>query len=317
MKWSVCIPALLLLFVIARQVHPQPEGLLAPAVHARVSAGPISEMSGIVKSRRRENLYWVHNDSGDGPRLFAIDGEGNSILPTYSKLTHYGDAPERGKQQWQGFEVLYADNVDWEDIAIDDNYLYVADVGNNGNARRDLVIYALSEIDPAASTRSAVVRKLPVVYPDQQDYPPRARHFDSESLFTADGNLYLLTKHRKSGLTGGWEAGAKLYRLDSKHSDRNNVLTLVDTHPALTAATAADLSPDGQTLAVLSYEALWLFSRPEVGDQWLSAPARYWLLDPAVFRQAEALAWADDETLLIGNEQRDLFRLPLAELPGR
>lgn len=317
MKWSVCIPASLLLFVVVQHARPQSEELLAPPVFASIGAGPINELSGIVKSRKRDNLYWVHNDSGDRPRLFALDGEGRSVLPTYSKFSHYGDTAEQGKQQWQGFEVLYADNVDWEDIAIDDNYLYIADVGNNGNARRDLVIYALSEIDPTASTRSAVVRKLPVVYPDQQDYPPRQLHFDSESLFTADGSLYLITKHRKRGLTGGWEAGAKLYRLDSNYTDRNNVLTLVDSHPALTAATAADLSPDGQTLAVLSYDALWLFSRPEAGDQWLSAPARSWPLDGSVFRQAEAISWIDDATLLIGNEQRDLFRLPLADLPER
>jgi len=318
MKWSVCIPAALLsFFPLVPQTAAQQSGLLSPAVHARVEAKPISEMSGIVKSRRHDDLYWVHNDSGDGPRLFAIDGNGRSILPTYSKFSFYGDAPEQGKQQWQGFQVLYAEHIDWEDIAVDDNYLYVADTGNNGNARRNLVIYALSEIDPTASTRSAVVRKLPVVYPDQLDYPPREPHFDSESLFTADGKLYLITKHRKRGLMGGWEPGAKLYRLDSDYSDRDNVLTLVGSHPQILAATGADLSPDGQTLAVISVDSLWLFSRPETGDGWLSAAGQQFLLDPAVFRQAEAITWVDDATLLVSNEQRDLIRLPLAELTGR
>lgn len=318
MKWSVCIPAALFsIFLLVPHAGSQQPGLLSPAVHARVEARPISEMSGLVKSRRRADLYWVHNDSGDGARLFAIDGEGRSILPTYSKFTFYGDAPEQGKQEWQGFQVLYAENIDWEDIAVDENYLYVADTGNNGNARRNLVIYALSEIDPTASTRSAVVRKLPVVYPDQLDWPPRAPHFDSESLFTADGKLYLLTKHRKGGFMGGWEPGAKLYRLDSEFSDRDNVLTQVGSHPAILAATGADVSPDGQTLAVISVDSLWLFSRPATGDNWLSSPGRQYRLDPTVFRQAEAIAWMDDATLLVGNEQRDLIRLPLAELPGR
>jgi hypothetical protein len=312
MKALLCLPVL---WLLAAVVGAQQSSALAPPVHARVSAEPLAEMSGIVKSRRRANVYWVHNDSGDGARIFAIDGDGKAILPTWSRFSYYGEEREPGKQQWQGFEVLDAKHVDWEDIAVDANYLYLADIGNNGNARRDLAIYMVSEIDPTASTRTAVIKKLPIVYPDQQAWPPQKLHFDSESLFVADGKLYLITKHRAGGLLGSWEAGAKLYRLDTAYSDRNNVLTLVDMHPAIMAATAADLAPDGQTLAVLSYDALWLFSRSaDGGDQWLSAPARRIPLDTTVFRQAEGLAWEDADTLLVTNEQRDMLRIPVATL---
>jgi hypothetical protein len=288
---------------------------LAPPVHARVISDPIGEMSGIVKSPGRDNLYWAHNDSGDSARIFALNGEGKSILPTYSKFTAYGDAPEDGKQQWQGFEVLYAGNVDWEDIAADDNYLYIGDTGNNGNARKDLAIYLISEIDPTASTRSAVIQKLPIAYPEQTRFPPRQWHFDSESLFTADGSVYLITKHRK-GRGNEWEPGANLYRLDTRFSDKPNMLTRIDSHPTLTAATGADVSPDGQTLAVVSYEALWLFSRPAQGDLWLSAPARHYPFDNDVLRQVEAVTWMDNDTLLLSNEQRDLFKISVADLPS-
>jgi hypothetical protein len=307
----------LLLGAVAGALSAQETGPLAPPVYARVSSEPIGEMSGIVKSRRRDNVYWVHNDSGDSARIFAIDSTGKTILPTYSRFTRYGEEPEQGKEQWQGFEVLYAKHVDWEDIAIDESYLYVADVGNNGNARRDLVIYMLSEIDPTASTRTAVIKKLPVVYPDQTDYPPPERNFDSESLFVDAGTLYLITKHRGAGLDLGFAPGAKLYRLDTAYDDRNNVLTPVDSHPALTAATGAELSPDGQTLAVLATSELWLFTRPESGDKWLSAGAsRHFALNRDIFRQAEAVTWDGDGALLITNEQRDIFRLELAALPN-
>src|SRR5690606_31023644 len=116
------------------------QGPLSPPVHARITAGPIDEMSGIVRSRRYRGLYWVHNDSGDSARLFAVDAAGGSRLPAEVAETRYGDAPERGKQQWQGFGVLHADNVDWEDIAADGDHLYVADLGNNFNTRKDLAI---------------------------------------------------------------------------------------------------------------------------------------------------------------------------------
>ncbi len=289
--------------------------LLAPKPYAKVISAPIKEMSGIVKAPGRDNTYWVHNDSGDSARIFAITAEGKSILPTYSKFTSYGDEPEKGKEQWEGFPVLDAKNVDWEDIAVDKNYLYIADMGNNSNSRRDLGIYLVSKIDPTASTRSAVIQHLPVVYPDQSAFPPIERHFDSESLFIFNDTLYLITKHRQStGLQ--YEPGANLYRLDTRYTDQNNILTKVDSNALITAATGAALSPDGQTLAVISYEALWLFSKPAQGDRWLSAPARRYPFDKAVLKQLEAVTWIDDNTLLMGNEQRDLFKVALADLPA-
>ena len=292
---------------------PEP---LRPSVYAHVDAKPISEMSGIVKSPGRDNVFWVHNDSGDSARIFAITAEGKNIIPTYSKFSYYGEVPEEGKQQWEGFPVLDATNVDWEDIAVDENYLYLSDMGNNGNRRRDLAMYLVSEIDPTASTRTAVIQKLPIVYPDQDAFPPEKRHFDSESLFTADGKLYLITKHRASVLEAA-EAGAKLYRLDTQYTDRDNVLTLIDANTEIMSATGADVSPDGQTLAVLSYSTLWLFTRPASGDQWLSAPSERFELDRGAIKQAEAITWVDNETFLITNEGGDIFRLERAKLKSR
>jgi hypothetical protein len=296
----------------------EPGTLWAPQPSAHIKASPISELSGIVKSNRRADLYWVHNDSGDEARLFAITATGESVLPTYSRFTYYGDVAEAGKTQWQGFPVLYSNNVDWEDIAVDRNYLYLADTGNNGNARRDLMLYLVSEIDPTASTRSAVIQALPLVYPDQTAFPPERLHFDSESLFVVAGAPYLITKHRRSAglLREEFEQGATLYRLDTRYTDKNNILTKVDTHPTLLAATGADLSPDGNTLAVVSMDALWLFNKPADGsDRWLSSEASRYPFERDALKQLEAVTWIDNQTLLLGNEQSELFRIPLAELP--
>jgi hypothetical protein len=315
MKRRVCLS--LLWFVASSAPLRADDALLAPEPFAHIRSKPINEMSGIVKSRRRDNLFWTHNDSGDSARIFALDSEGRSVLPTYSKFTAYGDEPVDGKEQWQGFPVLYAQAVDWEDIAIDDKYIYIADIGNNANERKDLTIYLISEIDPTASTRSAVVKALQVAYPEQKEFPPAEKNFDSESIFIDDGKVYVITKHRGGGLTGlGWQAGANLYRLDTAYTDRPNVLTRVDSHPELTAATSADLSPDGRTLAVLSYTELYLFRDP-ADDLWLSgSTVRRFPLDTDVFRQTEAITWESDDNLVITNEQGDLFRLTVSSLPG-
>ena len=109
------------------------------------------------------------------------------------------------------------------------------------------------------------------------------------------------------------QAGANLYRLDSQSESASNALTLIDHHPDLTAATAAELSPDSRTLAVLSYTAIWLFERPASGDAWLSAPSRKLSLNTETAQQVEAIAWLNSETLIVTNEQRDWFEVSITE----
>jgi hypothetical protein len=309
LRYSIPVLLISALFVLSIGLQSQ---ALTLDVEAIVESKPISEMSGIVKSRARENLYWVHNDSGDDARIFAIDNEGKNVIPTYSKFSFYGEEKVKGKDQWQGFKVLFSENVDWEDMTIDENYIYISDMGNNANDREDLGIYIISEIDPTASTQSASIKHLPVRYPEQQSFPASVWNYDSESLFSADGSLYLITKHRVTGESFEWTAGANLYRLDSSFSDEDNVLTLIEGHDEITAATSAEVSPDGQTLAVLSLTALWLFDKPDTGDAWLSSSSRKITLEPDNVRQVEAVTWVDDETILITNEQRDMFHINLA-----
>src|SRR6267142_6134039 len=38
----------------------------------------IDESSGIVASRTSPGMYWTHNDSGDGPFIYAFDDRGHS-----------------------------------------------------------------------------------------------------------------------------------------------------------------------------------------------------------------------------------------------
>lgn len=284
-------------------------------VSHRVEFDPIGEMSGIVRNPV-DGLFWVHNDSGDEPRLFALDAKGTVQIPQSLGDNYHGEEVESGKERWPGVFIENAVNQDWEDVTSDGLNLYIADMGNNRNARRNLGIYvvpwdSLSDIQSANATRF-----IPVHYPEQTGFPPLERHFDSESLFFADGSLYAITKHRQPVPIQQPQPGANLYRLDSQSETESNALTLIDHHPDLTSATAAELSPDGETLAVLSYTAIWLFERPETGDAWLSASSRRLPLDTDAARQIEAITWADDDTLVIVNEQRDLFSMEVvAVLP--
>ena len=259
-----------------------------------------------------DGSFWVHNDSGDEPRLFALDSEGRVQIPESLADDFHGEEIEAGKELWSGVFIENAINQDWEDVTSDGVNLYIADMGNNRNARRNLGIYVVPW-DSLYDTRAATsTRFIPVHYPEQTGFPPLKRHFDSESLFFADGNLYVITKHRQPVPIQQPQPGANLYRLDSQSESESNSLSLIDHHPELTSATAADLSPDGETLAVLSYTSIWLFERPSMGDKWLSAPSRKLPLDIETARQVEAITWQNDIFLVVTNEQRDSFVISVA-----
>ena len=256
---------------------------LADAVQVvgRIGHAALGEVSGIVKSTLGD-FYWVHNDSGDEARLFAIDADGSVLWPPYRGVSG---------SDWPGHVIDNAWNFDWEDIALADGVLYIADAGNNGNARRDLGVYVVNEPDPLAIPRMRALKFLPIRYPDQQSFPAERWHFDCEAVFVADDKLYFITKHRRPGEIRSFEAGAKLYRLDTAFADRENVLNLVGTREDLVLATGADLSPDGTRLAVSTYVALWIFHRPEEGDDWFSGAALKLDLDRSVAKQLEAVTW--------------------------
>lgn len=298
------------LVILASCGSESDEGYRLDVTH-RVEFGPIGEMSGIVRSPL-DDSFWVHNDSGDEPRLFALDAQGRVQIPASLAGDYHGEEAEAGKESWPGVFIENAVNQDWEDITSDGVNLYIADMGNNRNARRNLGIYVVPW-ESLSDTRSTIATSfIPVHYPEQTGFPPLERHFDSESLFFADDSLYAITKHREPVPNQQMQPGANLYRLDSQSETESNALALIDHHPQLTAATAAELSPDGNILAVLSYTAIWLFERPAEGDAWLSAPSSKLPLAVNAARQVEAVAWLDAETLIVTNEQRDWIEVSIS-----
>src|SRR5262245_15366788 len=89
----------------------------------------IPEASGIVKSRRHPGIFWVHNDSGNAPLLFAVRSDGRVV---------------------RRFRLAIP-NLDWEDIAIDARgHLYLGDIGNNTGLLRVRTIYRIDEPDPSS-----------------------------------------------------------------------------------------------------------------------------------------------------------------------
>ena len=97
--------------------------------------------------------FGVHNDSGDEARVFAINRQGDVIHPEF--LPYHGQQPRPGRSPWPGHAIELAAHYDWEDIASDADWLYIADTGNNGNARRDLGIYKVPQFNPRVIEENA------------------------------------------------------------------------------------------------------------------------------------------------------------------
>jgi hypothetical protein len=277
---------------------PQAADLAALKIVSRLPAGADRESSGIVRSRKHADLFWVHNDSGNEPRLFPIHRDGSPY-----RSTDHPDVP--------GVLIENATNVDWEDItALEDGTLVISDLGNNGNARQDLALYVVDEPSPTAD-RSAPARRLQVRYPDQTAFPPPSTNlnFDCEAIFSVGQTVFVLTKHRSGRKT-------KLYRLDDPQPDRVNTLTLLGEHEIGGMVGGADCDPSGKRLLVLTYQKIWLFERDDLETPFFQGRVSSW---PFFLPQAEAICFAGDDTMLMTDEITDmLFEFKLNELrPAR
>jgi hypothetical protein len=233
----------------------------------------IPESSGIVKSRRYPGIYWVHNDSGNPPLLFAVRGNGQIV---------------------RQFRVA-APNIDWEDITIDDQgHLYLGDIGNNTGALPIRAIYRIDEPDPA------VAREQPLALSSANFYAlPAANRFDAESLTIDRGVATLVAKYRD-----GREAELFSIPLDPPSPLlRPARPRLVGRLPAFTEpATGAALSDDRTLLAVCSETVTRVYERDNATPWRLLAEVRY---EPV---QAEGIAW-DGLNLILVAEGRGTFRL--------
>lgn len=259
--------------------------------YASFDFNDINESSAIVKSRVWDDVYWTLNDSGCNNRIFPFNRNGELYRAEWYK------------KKDGGIFIGNAINIDWEEMAVDNNgNLYICDTGNNFNARKDLAIHVVKDPHPYATGNTTAFQTIKFYYPEQKEFPADPNNFDCEAVFWAKDKLYLLTKHRADTQTN-------LYRFDSMDQLKINPLTKIGTFEIDGSVTAADASSDGTRLAVLTYNNVWLFEA-ENGDYFNGKIS--WV--PIKGRQCEAICFDNEDTLIITNEQMELFKLPISEL---
>ncbi|GAA4376403.1 hypothetical protein [Hymenobacter koreensis] len=244
----------------------------------RLQRDEVVESSGLALANPEGDL-WTHGDGGNTSNLYLVTPQGDRLRTL----------PVRG-----------AHNIDWEDLAQDRKrgHLYIGDFGNNANKRRDLCIYRLS------GPQFTQVDTISFSYPDQRRFPPKKpnRNFDCEAFFFRDDSLYLFTKNRGKG---NW---VKEYHLPARPG--THVARLVDSIRVNTWITAADISPDGRTVALLGYGHVYLI-QPQPGQKLFSGAKS--CLPVPTSGQAEALVFVNDRDFVLSNEKGRLFRANLKQ----
>ncbi|MFZ4132584.1 WD40 repeat domain-containing protein [Streptomyces cellulosae] len=223
----------------------------------------ITESSGLAASRQHPGVYWTHNDSDDGPYLYAVDG---STGDTVARLTLTGIGTPR----------------DVEAISVGPgNRLFVADTGDNlGGTWPYVWIYELPE---PKRLQDATVQATQYVV----KYSDGPRDAEAMVVHPKTGRVYLIDKH---------EDGGHLYEGPAKLSpEGDNVFRPIA--PVELWTTDAALSPDGQDLAVRGYfggiHYAWNGGKLQRKDR-LSVPLQ---------GQGESVTYsADGSRLLFGSE---------------
>jgi hypothetical protein len=178
----------------------------------------ITESSGLAASRLHPGVYWTHNDSDDGPYVYAVDSRTGKTVAT---ITMKGVGEPR----------------DVEAVSLGpDGDLYVGDIGDNLDGSWDHVwIYRFPEPEKLAD---ATVRatQFDVTYADGP------RNAEALMVHPGSGRVYIASKNEDGG--GLYEGPEKL------SAGGDNVFRRVGEVPWVTDGA---FSPDGKELVLRSY----------------------------------------------------------------
>ena len=138
------------------------------------------------------NTYAAINDSGNEPTVYFLSSDGN--ITKRIKITN-------------------AKNVDWEDLARDDDFLYVGDFGNNLNKRKNLCIYKIriKDLKELKEVEAAIIE---FSYEDQLEFPPNksTRNYDAEGMTVVNDSIFIFSKNSSDP----WTGVSKMYGLSTK-----------------------------------------------------------------------------------------------------
>ncbi|MCX4714357.1 WD40 repeat domain-containing protein [Streptomyces virginiae] len=244
-----------------------------------ISDPRIKESSGLAASRIHPGVYWTHNDSDDGPFIYAVD---SATGRTVARVTLKGIGKPR----------------DVEAISLGpDGQLYVGDIGDNRGGTWDHVwIYRFPEPKQLGDV-TVEATQFTVKYADG------ARNAESLMVHPVTGRVYIASKDENKG--GLYEGPAEL------STGGTNVFRRVADVPWVTDGA---FSPDGTRLTLRGYFTArtypWKDGLPVGEGERVDAPWQ---------GQAESVTYTPDgATLMFGAEGEGsrVIAIPVAAATG-
>lgn len=230
---------------------------------------------------------WMLNDSKNPPELFRFDPRAGKLLET---------------------RKLPVTNRDWEDLTIDpQGNLYIGDIGNNRNARKDLRVY---RYNPATGSLDSILYR----YPDQRDFAPANVsdwNFNCEAMVFFKDSLHLFSKNSFKG-----NFYTKHYVIPAQPG--NYVAELRDSICLKNrVVTGAALSRDGKVFSLTGYiigkklgflpytkASVFYFTDFKGSDFLHGKQTRKRLPKFLIARQYESITQWEDDCWLVANEGR-------------
>ena len=262
-----------------------------PQIVGKIESNEITESSGIVASRCNQNVFWTHNDSGDGAFIYAINAKGENL------------------GTWK---VAGAKNSDWEDIAIFKNetgecFLYIGDIGNNERTKSELTVYRVKEPTVSGANKN-LSKKNPSETESAEiikfDYPDMRRDAETLLVHPQTGDVYVLSKSLSSA--SGVYKLAKNYDL----TKTNRLEKIADfTVPAFPNGllTGGEISHDGKRVIVCDYFAAYEIILPDKAKSfdeiWREKPL---IIELGERAQGEAVGYSvDGKSIFATSEKRN------------
>ena len=248
----------------------------------KITDKSLAEVSGITASRLSPGVFWVHNDSGDKARIYAVNLKGKLLAK---------------------FDVSGAENRDWEDLASGPGAdgkpaLYLADTGDNDRRHETLTIYRVPEPRLGDDKKSATepAEAFPFNYPDG--------NHDCEAIFVdpTNGQVYLITKTLRE------DCAVYRYPLPLRANQKVTLEKVggqkIKSIAQLRMVTGAGISPDGLRVVIRTYFGAFELQRTKG-----KALATIFDIEPTTLQvpligQAEAIAYtADSKSIVMTSEK--------------
>jgi len=235
----------------------------------------INETSGLINFNGK---LITHNDSGAEPILYEINVNSGEIN--------------------REVKISNVTAIDIEDIAQDENFIYVCDIGNNSNDRTDQAIYKIRKND-YLNKSEVVAEVISIAYKEQTDFSKsdKATNFDAEAVVVIGDELYLFTKN-----WGDYQTS--VYRIPTQKGTYE--ITEVDSYNIDGLITGADYDEKNNSIILTGYNGFVPFV-VELSDFTEKNPLNGTIKKNSVIltgsRQIEAIAVNPDGSYYISAEE--------------